>query len=157
MYLNCLQPGHDYDAPFAGPPVPQRLTIDRPCGQDLLEAVPAGVTPKISGAAAYARCDRCGKHVNMTEELAYYSAATPATLPAGCEPVPNVPMPAVCNGPGTPVYNHRLVWFFIEKGHCQVYGAVNTVHNRALEDAMVCVWLVPEDASNGSIDYSMSG
>ena len=156
-FLNCLEPGHDYDAP-ASPPVPQRLTVDRLCGQSRLQAVPLSVTARVSGAAAYARCDRCDKSTNLTEELAYYSAATPGTMPAGCEPAPNVPMPAVCSGPGTPVYDRRLVWFFVAKTECVPIGpAPLPGHTTRPFQAIPCVWFAPMDASNGTVDFTTSG
>jgi hypothetical protein len=161
QFLNCLEPGHDYNAP-ASQPVPQRVTVDRACGQDRLEAVPTSVIPKVSGAAAYARCDRCDKSSNLSEELAYYSAATPATMPAGCEPVPNVPMPAVCNGPGTPVYDHRLVWFFVGKSNCSLLGGLLGPNPAAKRSpvplrSFPCVWFAPMDASNDTVDFTTSG
>jgi hypothetical protein len=125
QFENCLEPGFDYSAPRSGAPVPQRLTVDRSCGQDLLQAVDPAVKPAISGDRAYRLCVLCPSDLSLSEELLYYSAATPAVMPARCEPQPGLlvqQMPADCSTASTPIYQHRLVWFFISKVICTNLG-----------------------------------
>src|ERR1700736_3363206 len=77
QFENCLKPGFDYGAPRSPAPVPQRLAIDRSCGQDILQAVDPAVKPAISGDRAYRLCNLCPSYSSLSEELLYYSAATP--------------------------------------------------------------------------------
>src|ERR1700736_6911566 len=77
QFENCLKPGFDYGAPRSPAPVPQRLAVDRSCGQDLLQAVAPAVKPAISGDRAYRLIDRRGRDSAMSAEQPYYSAVTP--------------------------------------------------------------------------------
>jgi hypothetical protein len=111
-FANCLEPGFDYDTAPSGPPAPQRLAVDRSCGDGSLQAVDSSVHPAISGEKAYRLCGSCQGASPMSEELLYYSAPTPATIPARCEPKPGLlvqQMPPDCSTANTPLYQHRLV------------------------------------------------
>ena len=122
QFENCLKPGFDYGAPRSPAPVPQRLAVDRSCGQDLLQAVDPALKPAISGDRAYRLCSMCTSDSTLSEELLYYSAATPAMLPARCMPQPGQPLPADCATADIPIYQHRLVWFFISATICTSSG-----------------------------------
>ena len=122
QFENCLKPGFDYGAPRSGAPVPQRLAVDRSCGHDLLQAVDPAVKPAISGERAYRLCSMCTSDSSLSEELLYYSAATPAIIPARCVPQPGQQLPADCATANIPIYQHRLVWFFISETICTSAG-----------------------------------
>jgi hypothetical protein len=148
-FLDCLSPGHDYDLPNQGPPVPELLAADRSCGAGRLQAVGAEITPKVSGAAAYELCCDGGGEANgmMTEELAYYSAPTPATIPAECVPAPTKQLPPECSSdPAAQWYHHTLVWFFVWKADCApTLGPPGPRSNVP----PACVWFTSVDATTG--------
>ncbi len=120
--VSCLQPGYDYRSSRSTAPAPERLAADRPCEQGLLATVKPDVQPVISGADAYARCTSCHNNDAMTEELADYSAPTPASIPAECVPRPGATMPATCGASSSPWYQHSFVWFFVWQAPCAPAG-----------------------------------
>lgn len=158
QFLDCLVPGHNYELPSQGPPVPVLLVADRSCGQGRLQPVSAGLKPAVSGSDAYKRCQFCqsGQGVGqpMTEELAYYSAPTPASIPAECVPKPNLPIPTRCTtASASPWYEHALVWFFVWKAACPpLLGP-----GRYPEVSTTCVWFTEVDASAGAPGMVTSG
>src|ERR1700736_3164280 len=121
-FENCPKPGFDYGAPRSPAPVPQPLAVDSSCVQDLLQTVAPAVRPAISGERAYRLCSMCTSDSTLSEELLYYSAATPAMLPARCMPQPGQPLPADCATADIPIYQHRLVWFFLSAAICTSSG-----------------------------------
>jgi hypothetical protein len=151
-FANCLEPGFDYGAPRSGAPVPQRLTVDRSCGQDLLQAVDPAVKPAISGDRAYRLCDRCGSDSAMSEELVYYSAAAPAIIPARCEPTGQLVerLPPDCATANTPIYQHRLVWFFISNAVCQPFGVLPATGTMPVLRSTPCIGFTDVDATTGA-------
>jgi hypothetical protein len=90
----------------------------------------------------------------MTEELAYYSAPTPATEPAECQPTPNTPTSAHCaTAQASPRYERTLVWFFVWKARCPpLLGP-----GRYPEVSTTCVWFTEVDASTGAPGMLTSG
>jgi hypothetical protein len=158
--LDCLSPGYNYDRPSQGSPVPDVLAVDRSCGQGRLQGVTATVKPALSGSDAYQRCLFCpdGQATDraMTEELAYYSASTPATVPSECVPEPNTQVPPQCiAGAASPWYEHTLVWFFVWKANCPpMFGPPGPQRPETL---VTCVWFTEVDASTGKQGMLASG
>jgi len=156
--LDCLAPGHNYDLPSQGAPVAVLLAADRTCGQGRLQPVGAGLKPAVSGSDAYKRCQFCyggwGVGKPMTEELAYYSAPTPASIPAECVPKPNLPIPARCTtAQASPWYEGTLAWFFVWKGPCPpLLGP-----GKYPETSSTCVWFTLVDATTGAPGGLTSG
>lgn len=155
--VDCLSPGHDYDLSNESPPVPVFLSADRSCGPGRLQAVGAEITPNVSGADAYQLCCRSGGLPNrvMTEELAYYSAPTPATIPAECVPAPTKRLPPQCTfEPAQPWYHHTLVWFFVWKADCPpTFGPAVVKPN----PPAACVWFTLIDATTGELGMLTAG
>jgi hypothetical protein len=156
--LDCLAPGHNYDLPSQGPPVPVLLAADRTCGQGHLQRISPALKPAVSGSGAYKQCQFCQRGQSagqpMTEELAYYSALTPASMPAECQPQPNTPIPARCTpAQASPWYERTLVWFFLWKGTCPpVLGP-----GKYSEIPGTCVWFTLVDATTGAPGGLTSG
>jgi hypothetical protein len=158
QYLDCLRPGHNYELPGQGAPMPELIAVDRSCGQGRLQSATVAMKPGVSGSDAYARCLFChnGQSTGrqMTEELAYYSAPTPASLPADCRPAPSTSMSAHCaTAQATPWYEHTLVWFFVWKASCP--PALGP--GQYPEMSMTCVWFTVIDASTGTPGMLASG
>ena len=160
-FANCLEPGFDYDTAASGPPVAKRLAVNRSCGDGLLQAVDPSVHPTISGERAYRLCGSCQGASPISEELLYYSAPTPATIPARCEPKPGPliqQMPPDCSTATTPLYQHRLVWFFISKGTCAFFGPMPLAGAPPYPTSLTtCVWFTDVDATTGQQGFATSG
>jgi len=159
-FANCLEPGFDYDTAASGPPVPKRLAVDRSCGDGSLQAVDPSVHPAISGEHAYRLCGSCQGASPMSEELLYYSAPTPATIPAWCEPQPGLlvqKLPPDCSTANTPVYQHRLVWFFISKTVCFSHGPLPASGTPLPLSSDPCIGFTDVDATTGQQGYSTTG
>jgi hypothetical protein len=161
-YLGCLEPGFTYGGPPHGPPVPRRLATDRLCGgpPDRLEAVSPKVVPRISGADAYAHISAgpsAQPRYAVSEELAYYSAASPGTIPEACVPGSGATPPASGCG-GTPWYQHTLVWFFVWKATCPpAMGPWRDGAPPVLSVPATCVWFTVMDATTGVEGGTTSG
>jgi hypothetical protein len=157
--LDCLVPGHNYDVPSQSPPVPVLLASDRTCGQGQLQPVSPALKPAVSGSGAYKQCQFCqsGQSVGqpMSEELAYYSALTPASVPAECQPQPNSPIPARCTtAQASPWYERTLVWFFVWKAPCP--PLLGPGKYPAIAGGW-CVWFTLVDATTGAPGGLTSG
>jgi hypothetical protein len=122
-----------------------------------LNPVDPQLNPPISADGAYSRCQSCphGESVQgFRQQLAYFSANTPATIPAACVPS-GVPMPASCaNDPGVPLYQHRLAWVFTWYSTCYSFGGPP---GSSPSPPFTCLNVVPFDATTGDETYSFSG
>jgi len=160
-FANCLEPGFDYDTASNGPPVPKRLAVDRSCGDGSLQAVDSSIHPAISGERAYRLCGSCQGASPISEELLYYSAPTPATIPARCAPQPGLlvqQLPPDCSTANIPLYQHRLVWFFISKGTCAFFGPMPPAGASPYPTStLTCVWFTDVDARTGQQGFATSG
>lgn len=157
---SCLQPGYNYKPARSAAPAPERLAAERQCEQGMLTAVKPDVQPLISGADAYARCTECHNQDAMTEELAYYSAPTPATIPTECVPRPSATMPATCGSSSSPSYQHSLVWFFAWQAPCAPSGGAPVGGESSApvpQGPFTCVWFTQVDASTGAPGDVTSG
>ena len=121
-----------------------------------LDPVNPQLTPTIAAADAYSRCQVCphGPSVQgFRQQLAYFSANTPATIPAACVPQV-VPMPTSCaDAPAVPIYRHRLTWVFTWYSQCVATGPPGGTPPKAF----TCLNVVPFDATTGDETYSFSG
>ena len=122
-----------------------------------LDPVNPQLNPPISAGDAYALCESC-PHGTLTQgfrqQLAYFSANTPATIPAACVPS-GVPMPASCaNDPGVPIYQHRLAWVFTWYSPCLSLGGAP---GGPPSKPFTCLNVVPFDATTGDETYTFSG
>jgi hypothetical protein len=91
----------------------------------------------------------------MTEELAYYSALTPASVPAECVPKPDTPIPARCiTAQASPWYEGTLVWFFVWKGTCP--PPLGPGKYPEIPGGW-CVWFTLVDATTGAPGMLTSG
>lgn len=153
--LDCLSPGYNYDLPSQQPPVPDVLAVDRSCGDGRLQAVTGAIEPTLSGSVAYQRCCQATDRA-MTEELAYYSAPTPAAIPSQCVPEPDTQLPQQCAAdPESPWHEHTLVWFFVWKADCPpMLGPPGPPRP---EISVTCVWFTEVDASTGTLGMLTSG
>lgn len=123
-----------------------------------LDPVNPQLNPPISAGDAYALCESC-PHGTLTQgfrqQLAYFSASTPATIPAACVPS-GVPMPASCaNDPGVPIYQHRLAWVFTWYSPCLSLGGPPPGSSPSKH--FTCLNVVPFDATTGDQTYTFSG
>jgi hypothetical protein len=121
-----------------------------------LDPVSPQVNPPISASDAYSRCQDCPHGTSVQgfrQQLAYFSAKSPATMPAACVPS-GVPMPASCaNDPAVPLYQHRLAWVFTWNSPCLSLGPPGSSPSRPF----TCLNVVPFDATTGDETYSFSG
>jgi hypothetical protein len=122
-----------------------------------LDPVDPQVNPPISASDAYARCQWCPHGTPLQgfgQQLAYFSAKTPATIPAACVPS-GVPMPASCaNDPGVPLHQHTLEWVFTWYSTCPSFGGPP---GSSPSRPFTCLNVVPFDATTGDETYSLSG
>ena len=86
------------------------------CGEDDVDWL------SVEDSSETAHCDRCGSDSAVSEELVYYSAAIPAIILARCVPQPGQQLPADCATANIPIYQHRLVWFFLSATICTSSG-----------------------------------
>ena len=93
----------------------------------------------------------------MSEELVYYSAATPAIIPARCVPEPGVLMPPDCSTANIPIYQHRLVWFFISNAVCQPYGVLAATGPQPVLRSNPCIGFTDVDATTGAQGFGTTG
>ena len=121
-----------------------------------LTPVDPPLNPPISAGDAYLRCQRCPHGTSVPgfgQQLAYFSANTPATIPAICVPS-GVPMPASCaNDPAVPIYQHRLAWVFTWYSPCLSTGPPGS----SPSTPFTCLNVVPFDATTGDETYTFSG
>ncbi len=105
------------------PPNGQRLSAPRDYSshQIQLAVVEASVQPLVSAAQAFAQLgyqsttNSCG----LTEELAYWSSDTPATIASGCSGPDLSQMPEYCKtAPAKPFYQQVLAWVFTWHTDC---------------------------------------
>lgn len=145
--------------PFSPQPFVSRLdaAAGYPSMGITLDPVSPQVNPPISAGDAYSRCQGCphGTAVQgFRQQLAYFSANTPATMPAICVPS-GVPMPAGCaNDPAVPLYQHRLAWVFTWHSTCLSLGGPP---GSSPSTSFTCLNVVPFDATTGDETYSFSG
>jgi hypothetical protein len=112
----------------AGPPTATRLTTLRDYGDIHLNAVDPAAQPKVSAKQAFERIAyeyQLGVGVcGIAEVLAYWSSATPGTIPPQCVPQTTQtsasPPPAAC--PVTPLYTNVLAWVFTWRMDCVPAG-----------------------------------
>lgn len=121
-----------------------------------LDPVDPRATPPISATGAYSRCSSCPHGTpeqGFRQQLAYFSANTPATMPAECVPQ-GAPLTSACmNPPTVPIYQHRLAWVFTWYEQCLVLGPVGQPPGPSFS----CLNVVPFDATTGDETYSFSG
>ena len=145
--------------PFSSNPSVTRLAAVAayPSMGVMLDPVNPQVSPPISAGDAYSRCQGCPHGTSVQgfrQQLAYFSANTPATIPATCVPQ-GVPMPASCaNDPAVPLYQHRLAWVFTWYSPCIDLGGPP---GGSPSKPFTCLNVIPFDASTGDETYSFSG
>jgi hypothetical protein len=145
--------------PFSPQPSVSRLAAAAgyPSMGFTLDPVSPQVNPPISASDAYLRCQGCphGTPVQgFRQQLAYFSANTPATMPPACVPS-GLPMPASCaNDPAVPLYQHRLAWVFTWYSTCPSFGGPP---GSSPSTPFTCLNVVPFDATTGEETYSFSG
>jgi hypothetical protein len=141
------------------PPQGGRLSAPRdyPNLQTHLTVVETSAQPTVSAAQAFAQVgyQSTSSSCGVTEELAYWTSDTPATMPTECAGPDLSRVPAYCKSASTkPIYQHVLAWVFTWRTDCgPVLGPVpppgQTPGSELVPARLSCTSITFVDATTG--------
>lgn len=150
------------------PPAASRLAAPAEYTQIQVKLAMVGSTtqPRVSANDAYARMtdyksDSAG--CGITETLALWSSATPATMPADCVPpaIHATPWAAPASCQLTPLYTDVLAWVFTWRTDCLssggAYLAGSTPRAMPTSQRFACTAMAYVDATTGSLSDLIIG